>query len=121
MSDAPLWSPSEAARARAELTRFRARVRERLPEAGDLSSYAALHRWSVEHREAFWAEVWRFGEVIAEERPGREPWDEVLVGRDRMMPPTTDAGPRWFTGARLNFAENLLRRRDASRGHGGRS
>ena len=112
MSDTPLWSPSEAARARAELARFRARVRERHPAAGDLSSYAALHRWSVEHREAFWAEVWRFGEVIADERPGREPWDEVLVGRDRMMPPTKQEGPRWFTGARLNFAENLLRRRD---------
>ena len=112
MTDTPLWSPSATARAQAELTRFRARVRERHPEAGDLASYSALHRWSVEHREEFWAEVWRFGEVIADERPGKLPWDQVLLGRDRMMPPAPDLGPRWFTGARLNYAENLLRRRD---------
>ena len=29
-----------------------------------------------------------------------------------MAPPDPDAGPRWFPGARLNFAENLLRHRD---------
>jgi acetoacetyl-CoA synthetase len=108
----PLWTPSATDRAQAELTRFRARLRERYPEAGDLSSYAALHRWSVEHREEFWAELWHFTGVIAEARPGREPWDAVLEGRDRMMPPAPGLGPRWFAGARLNFAENLLRRGD---------
>jgi acetoacetyl-CoA synthetase len=47
--------------------------------------------------------------VVAEERPGREPWDEVVVGLERMAPPDPELGPRWFPGARLNFAENLLR------------
>ena len=37
-------------------------------------------------------------------------WTDVLVGRDRMAPPDPVLGPKWFTGARLNFAENLLRR-----------
>jgi acetoacetyl-CoA synthetase len=114
VTDTPLWRPSAADRARAELTRFRARLGERHPAAGDLSSYAALHRWSVDHREDFWAELWRFAGVIAEERPGKEPWDTVLEGRDRMLPPAPGLGPRWFTGARLNFAENLLRRRDSA-------
>jgi acetoacetyl-CoA synthetase len=113
VSDTPLWSPSTTDRAQAELTRFRARLGERYPGAGDLSSYAALHRWSVEHREEFWAEVWRFSGVVAEERPGREPWEAVLEGRDRMQPPAPGVGPRWFPGARLNYAENLLRRADA--------
>ena len=36
----------------------------------------------------------------------------MLVGRDRMAPPDPELGPRWFPGARLNFAENLLRYRD---------
>jgi acetoacetyl-CoA synthetase len=36
----------------------------------------------------------------------------VLVGRDLVSPPDPDLGPRWFLGARLNFAENLLRHRD---------
>ena len=112
MTDVPLWTPSAADRAQAELTRFRARLRERYPGAGDLSSYAALHRWTIDHPELFWAELWQFGEVIADERPGQEPWDRVLVGGDRMAPPVPEAGPHWFEGARLNFAENLLRRQD---------
>jgi acetoacetyl-CoA synthetase len=50
--------------------------------------------------------------VIADERAGREPWDEVVVGLDRMAPPDARLGPHWFPGARLNFAENLLRYAD---------
>ena len=56
--------------------------------------------------------MWRFCGVVADERPGREPWDEVVTGLDRMAPPDCDRGPRWFAGARLNFAENLLRYQD---------
>ena len=112
MTTTPLWQPSATDRAQAELTRFRARCGEWHPEAGDLTTYPALHRWSVAHPEAFWTAVWRFTGVIAEERQGRAPWDQVLIGRDRMAPPTAELGPRWFTGANLNFAENLLRRRD---------
>jgi acetoacetyl-CoA synthetase len=71
--------------------------------------YERLYQWSIGHPERFWPEVWRYCGVIAEERPGRDPWDEVVVGMDRMTPPDPSLGPRWFPGARLNFAENLLR------------
>jgi acetoacetyl-CoA synthetase len=37
----------------------------------------------------------------------------VVVGLDRMAPPDPIRGPRWFPGARLNFAENLLRYDDS--------
>jgi acetoacetyl-CoA synthetase len=100
----PLWSPSAERVARANLTRF---MREHTPHCYD---YAALHAWSVNHPEEFWPAVWRFCGVIAD-RQGT-PWDAVLIGGDRMAPPHPVLGPRWFTGARLNFAENLLRRRD---------
>lgn len=76
------------------------------------ATYADWHAWSVREPERFWAAVWRFTGVIADDRVGRDPWDAVLVGGERMAPPDPDEGPRWFTGARLNFAENLLRRRD---------
>jgi acetoacetyl-CoA synthetase len=56
--------------------------------------------------------MWRYGGVIADTRPDGTQWDEVVVGLDRMAPPDPVLGPRWFTGARLNFAENLLRRDD---------
>ncbi len=75
------------------------------------SDYAALYRWSVMHPEQFWPRIWSFFDVIADEREG-EPWDEVVRGLDRMAPPDPEAGPRWFLGARLSFAENLLRHRD---------
>jgi acetoacetyl-CoA synthetase len=63
----------------------------------------------VSQPEAFWPEVWDFCGVIAEERSGKAAWDHVVIGLDRMAPPDPDVGPRWFRGARLNFAENLLR------------
>jgi acetoacetyl-CoA synthetase len=75
------------------------------------ADYAALYRWSVLHPEQFWPRIWSFFDVIADEREG-EPWDEVVRGVDRMAPPDPEAGPGWFLGARLNFAENLLRHRD---------
>ncbi len=104
VADAPLWSPSAEQVRRANLTRFLGVVSAR--------DYPELYEWSVNNLEEFWAAVWTFCGVVADERAGREPWDEVLIGRDRVAPPDPRLGPRWFTGARLNFAENLLRFRD---------
>ena len=95
----PLWRPSEERIREANLTRFRAGLEDRRGLA--FEDYPALHRWSVEDREAFWTEIWEFCGVIAERRG-----DVVLAEADRMP------GARWFPDARLNFAENLLRRRD---------
>ena len=94
-----LWRPSPERIAGANLTRFAALVRER--HGVDAGDYATLHRWSIEHRAAFWSMVWEYGEVIGERGDG-----PVLVDGDRMP------GAKWFPDARLNFAENLLRRRD---------
>jgi acetoacetyl-CoA synthetase len=105
-SDAPLWSPAPEQVARANLTRFAVAT----GRAG--ADYDSLYAWSIEAPEEFWAAVWRFCGVVADERPERDPWDNVLVGRGRVAPPDPELGPHWFTGARLNFAENLLRFRD---------
>ena len=94
-----LWQPSPERIAGANVTRFAALVRER--HGVDTGDYAALHRWSIENRAAFWSAVWEYGAVIGERGEG-----PVLVDGDRMP------GAKWFPGARLNFAENLLRRRD---------
>jgi len=98
----PLWTPSPEAVARANLTRFAARHR---PGA----DYAALWRWSVDRPEEFWPAVWSFGGVVADALSDGRPWESVLEGGDRMAPPDAQGGPHWFRGARLNFAENLLR------------
>jgi acetoacetyl-CoA synthetase len=110
LDEAPLWVPDADRVRRANLTAFIQHIRERKPiGSNQVSDFASLYRWSIEHPDVFWPEVWRFCGVIAEERPGRDPWDQVVLGLERMAPPDPELGPRWFLGARLNFAENLLR------------
>jgi acetoacetyl-CoA synthetase len=97
----PLWQPSPARIANANLTAFAKAVREHWGVPG--SDYDDLHQWSVAQPEPFWRSVWSFCGVIGD--PGDGP---ALVDGNRMP------GARWFPEARLNFAENLLRRRDRS-------
>ncbi len=92
----PVWRPSEARIAGANLTRFMAIAAERCGRPMD--SYQALYDWSVTEPQAFWQCVWAFAGI----RASRDP-DRVLDNGDRMP------GASWFPGARLNFAENLLR------------
>ena len=65
------------------------------------ASYAELHDWSVADPEAFWMQLWRFADLRASALP------EVAVQCPERFP-----GAVWFPGAKLNYAENLLRRRD---------
>ena len=94
-----LWSPSPARVADSNLQRFVDCVvaRRDLP----IANYAALHRWSLERPDAFWFEVAHFADVKAEWAAAA-----VLENGDQMP------GARWFPGARLNYAENLLHYRD---------
>ena len=105
----PLWIPTPSAIARSNLTRFIAFVRD---EGAPVHDYPSLYDWSVDRREDFWSAVWRFCGVIADDMPEQGHWYTVLVGRERVAPPTPELGPTWFLGAQLNFAENLLRFRD---------
>lgn len=61
--------------------------------------YFKLHRWSCENYPEFWAELWAFCDVKAS-----APFEEV-VDRTKKI----SDFPQWFAGARLNFAENLLK------------
>ena len=65
------------------------------------SDYAALHRWSLERPDAFWFEVAHFADVKAD-------WASAPVLENGLSMP----GARWFPGAKLNYAENLLHYRD---------
>jgi acetoacetyl-CoA synthetase len=111
--DQPIWVPSPERIQRANLTAFLEHVRRvRPPGADQVVDYPTLYRWSVEHAQAFWPEVWHYCGVVADQRPTGPPWEAVVIGPDRMAPPDPTLGPRWFPGARLNFAENLLRFED---------
>ncbi|MBU1183185.1 MAG: acetoacetate--CoA ligase, partial [Proteobacteria bacterium] len=65
------------------------------------SEYSDLYQWSVENIPDFWASMWDFAGIIAS-----KPYDRVIDDVTKMP------GAKWFEGARLNFAENLLRYRD---------
>ncbi|MCC7549531.1 MAG: acetoacetate--CoA ligase [Burkholderiales bacterium] len=95
-----LWEPSPARLAQANITRFIERVN--LRRHAGAHDHASLYEWSIRAPEQFWEEMWDFADVIGDKGPG-----PYLVDAQRMP------GARWFPNARLNFAENLLRRRDS--------
>ena len=97
MADRPLWQPSPARIRDANLTRFSAQVAKEWGAA--LEGYDAIYDWSVAEPEKFWQSVWSFGGVKASTRG-----DRVLADGGKMP------GAKYFPDARLNFAENLLRR-----------
>jgi len=95
----PLWIPTEERKRAANVTRFIALVNRR--HQLNIETYAQLHDWSVSNIPDFWALMWEFAEIRAS-----RPYEAVLAE------PVKFPGARWFPGARLNFAENLLRFRD---------
>jgi acetoacetyl-CoA synthetase len=94
------------------MRRFFETVQAQHPSAPSADApYAAWHAWSCANPSEFWPAVWRYCGVIADERPNSDPWESVVEHFERMAPPDPELGPHWFRGARLNFAENLLRTR----------
>jgi acetoacetyl-CoA synthetase len=95
----PLWFPSATQVKNANMTRFIDFVNRKYGKT--FKSYNDLYQWSVDQIPDFWAAMWDFAEVKASER-----WYQIVDDLKRFP------GAKWFTGAKLNFAENLLRYRD---------
>lgn len=110
---APVWTPSDDDVRQSNLAAFVAGLHGRLPALADVDprEYERLHAWSVTEPAAFWEAIWHLADVVADGDAEGRAWVSVLVGGDRMAPPDPVLGPRWFVGARLNYAENLLRPR----------
>src|SRR5512135_1929843 len=96
---APLWIPSTERKEKANLTRFIELINQRHQKV--FKTYPDLYQWSVEAIPAFWADMWDFAEIKHSRR------FDTVVDDLSVFP-----GARWFPGAQLNFAENLLRYRD---------
>jgi acetoacetyl-CoA synthetase len=97
----PLWQPSAQAIAASNMQAFMRAAGAR--HGRQFDDYDALYAWSIAEPEQFWREVWSFCGVVAD-----SPGNVTVEHRERMP------GARWFPQARLNFAENLLRRRDGA-------
>ncbi len=95
----PLWVPSEERRATSNIARFIDQLNR--THGLHISNYAELYQWSIDELDDFWAVMWEFAGIKASRQ-----YDVVLEDIHRFP------GAKWFPGARLNFAENLLRYRD---------
>lgn len=96
---AMLWKPSEERIKNANMTRYMKYLAEK--KNLEFNNFQEMWEWSVDKREQFWESIWEFGGVIASKK-----WDKILENPDDMLK------SKWFVGARLNFAQNLLRYRD---------
>ena len=94
-----LWQPSAERIADANMTRFMRFVNASY--GLDLISYPELHDFSVQRTEDFWRSVWEFCGIRASGE-----LDPVVDDATRMP------GAQWFSGVKLNFAQNLLRFHD---------
>ncbi len=100
MSDKkPMWTPPPERIQNANMTHFMKEVNEKYGK--HFTSYAELYTWSIDNIPDFWATMWDYAEIRAS-----RPYDLVIDDLTKMP------GAHWFPGARLNFAENLLRYRD---------
>ncbi len=62
----------------------------------NFESYSDLHKWSINDMESFWSQFWDFSRIKYSKN-----FDTVL--ENPVMP-----GAKWFSGSKLNYAENLL-------------
>ncbi|NIO37224.1 acetoacetate--CoA ligase [Candidatus Bathyarchaeota archaeon] len=96
----PLWKPSEERIKQSNITRFIGFVNRQFHL--ELDSYEKLYNWSINRIHDFWGAVWDFAEIRASKQ-----YDSVVDDLSKFP------GARWFVGAKINFAENLLRFRDS--------
>ena len=94
-----LWQPDRERVENSTMYRFMMHVNQTY--GIDFGNYESLYDWSVEHISEFWEIFWKFADIKAS-----KPFHTVVDDDDKMP------GTKWFQGARLNFAENLLRFRD---------
>jgi len=94
-----LWTPSEERIKSTNLYRFMNIINKTYRQ--NFSEFESLYQWSIENISDFWASMWEFANIKFS-----TPYDQVVDNVGKMP------GAKWFSGARLNFAENLLRYKD---------
>lgn len=99
MKNKLLWQPDESYKRGSKMFEFLNLVSKKYSLADN--KYATIHQWSVENIADFWKEVWDFCNIKYAENYTQ------VVDDPKKMP-----GAKWFEGSKLNFAENLLSRKD---------
>lgn len=97
----PVWTPDPISVDRSRIAGFTRQVEQR--HRVRLPDYDTLWQWSVDNLPEFWSEVWDFFQV-------KSSADADVVLDSMKMP-----GASWFSGARLNYVDNIFRNRDSAR------
>ena len=94
-----LWQPDEERIKSTNMYSFMNIINQNYNQ--DFSKYSSLYKWSIDNITDFWASFWDYSDIIASKH-----YDEVVDDLTKLP------GAQWFSGAELNFAENLFRYRD---------
>jgi len=94
-----MWVPSKETVALSQMNRFRDFVNNRF--GLNINNYSELYDWSVNFIPDFWGSLWDFCDIVYSRSY------DLIIDNVSKMP-----GAKWFSGSRLNFAENLLKYRD---------
>ena len=96
----PLWTPSQKKIDDHTLTRFASFVAQKTGLT--FNSYEEIHAWSCQKSAKFWDVLWDFSGIRGDK-------GSTIVEDGDKMP-----GAKYFPEARLNYAENLLRRKGST-------
>jgi len=95
-----LWQPNKEKAQKSQMFDFLTEINQK--HNRDFKEYYELHKWSIENVSNFWGEFWDYSNIIHSKNY------TSVVDNPKKMP-----GAKWFNEARLNYAENLLQRRDS--------
>jgi len=98
-SVAPLWQPTQKQIDQSLMSEFMRFANDHGKRS--FSDYDGLYQWSIDSKEDFWSTLWDFCGVIGDKG------ERVLIDGDDIEK------AQWFPDARLNFAENLLRKKSS--------
>ena len=94
-----MWQPTEEQINNSQMMDYMQLVNQKFGLS--LKKYSQLYDWSIEKAEDFWGSFWEYSQIIH-----HSPYSQVVDDLGKMP------GAKWFDGATLNFAENLLHHRD---------
>lgn len=94
----PLWSPSQSAVENSNMFKFKTYLEKKYNVT--LPDYPSFYFWSIEHAEDFWSEYWDYAGLIGDKG------NVVIAHKDQIEQ------AKFFPEARINYAENMLKRRD---------
>ncbi|PJA99047.1 MAG: acetoacetate--CoA ligase [Ignavibacteriales bacterium CG_4_9_14_3_um_filter_30_11] len=94
----PLWIPSKSRIDNSNIVSYINWINKKYRKS--FQNYDDLYNWSVDNIEEFWESIWIYSKIIHSKK-----YDSVLISKEMF-------GSKWFNGAKLNFAENLLKFND---------